>query len=83
MGDWLSHQDYEHVRGNYPAEKRERLESIGFIFRKQGETGDVILDRKWNAQYKALIQYKNKHGNTKVPNTFEENQSLGKCYFVA
>ena len=81
LGDWLNHQNYEHVKGKYPAEKRERLESIGFVFRKEGETQEVILDRVWKAQYKALIQYKNKHGHAKVPSTFPENQPLGKwCY---
>ena len=80
LGDWLYHQNYEHVKGKYPGEKRKRLESIGFVFRKEGETQEVILDRMWNAQYKALIQYKNVHRNANVPSNFPENQPLGKCY---
>ena len=77
LGDWLTDQ-----RRQYKAwkqvqstqltqERRDKLTSIGFVW-------SVRNRPEWEQRYHELLQYKEKHGDCKVPQHFKPNKSLGK-----
>lgn len=53
------------------AEKREKLESIGFKWRIKDRT-------KWEDRFDELVAFRNAHGHTFVPQHYAENKPLGK-----
>lgn len=77
LGDWVTDQ-----RRQYKAwkqgqstqltqERRDKLEAIGFAW-------SVRNRPEWEQRYHELLQYKEKHGDCKVPQHYKLNKSLGK-----
>lgn len=66
-------------------ERRQRLESIGFIWaaregEKGTEPGRIIrnsYDDQWDSMFDKLKEYKEKYGNCLVPKRYKENPRLG------
>jgi len=68
LGPWVNIQ---RVRcNNLTAERKHRLDSIGFIWDAQ--------DARWKEIYERLVAYKKKYKSTCVPNLYKADQQLGK-----
>lgn len=66
-------------------ERIERLNQVGFVWKLRPKIDRVELLRAyntarsnqcWETQYAALLQYKSRFGDCKVPRSWEENQTL-------
>jgi hypothetical protein len=65
--------------------RRERLESVGFIWsaregEKGNETGRITrnsYDDQWDAMFLRLKEYKDKHADCLVPKRYKEDPKLG------
>jgi Helicase associated domain len=52
-------------------ERQRKLEDLGFVW--------VVRNRpEWNNRYQELLQYREKYGDTKVPQHYKEISGLGK-----
>ena len=52
-------------------ERQRKLEELGFVW--------VVRNRpEWNNRYHELLQYREKYGDTKVPQHYKEISGLGK-----
>jgi len=77
LGDWVTsqRQQYQEYRKGRPTpltkQRKELLDAIGFQFRIRNRP-------EWSSKYDELLQYKEKHGDTRVPQHFKENKALGK-----
>lgn len=69
LGKWVCYQRKR--RTNLSQERRRRLEEIGFVF-------CVRQLESWDAMFDQLVEYKQKHGDCLVPQTYKENPKLGK-----
>jgi hypothetical protein len=77
LGDWVTDQRRQHKAwkqgqsSQLTKDRREKLESIGF-------TWQVRNRPEWELRYHELLQYKQIHGDCKVPQHYKENKALGK-----
>jgi len=77
LGDWVIDQrrQYKLMMQGKPSvldpERQRKLEALGFVW--------VVRNRpEWNNRYSELLAYKEKHGDTKVPQHYKETPGLGK-----
>jgi len=77
LGDWVTsqRQQYQEYRKGRPTpltkQRKELLDEIGFQFRIRNRP-------EWGSKYDELLEYKEKHNDTRVPQHFKENKALGK-----
>jgi hypothetical protein len=67
LGKWVANQ-----RSKYPhlsAERRRRLDCLGFVI--------VTHEEKWDAMLERLQDYKRKNGDCRVPARYEQDPKLG------
>ena len=72
LGNWVHTQRKEYKKekhGRLTAERKQKLESIGFVFDPQ--------EAQWNEQFANLKDYKDDNGDTNVPQSYPPNPSLG------
>ncbi|KAG7346386.1 helicase domain protein [Nitzschia inconspicua] len=77
LGDWVTSQRqqyHEYVQGKptpLTKQRKELLDEIGFQWRIRNRP-------EWTMKYEELIKYKEKHGDTRVPQHYSDNRALGK-----
>ena len=77
LGDWVTDQRRQYkawTQGQttqLTQERRDKLEAIGFAWKVRNRP-------EWEQRYHELLQYKDKHGDCKVPQHYKPNKSLGK-----
>jgi hypothetical protein len=69
LGRWVRTQRQAKKDEKLSQERIQRLETLGFIW--------DTLEISWEQMFKALFQYKNKHGHCNVPSPNSENPQLG------
>ena len=75
LGQWVAfqrqclEQKLEKTGDQMYVDRRERLNAIGFEW-------SFALEENWNNMFQALQQYKEKHGDFRVPYTYEGPQNL-------
>jgi Helicase associated domain len=75
----------EEISYRLTEERRQRLESIGFIWSaREGEKGPDAnritrnsYDDQWDAMFEQLKEFKQKFGNCLVPKRYKDNPKLG------
>ena len=67
---WAGQQRKAFQNGKLPPQRESLLREIGFVFDPQ--------EASWWNNYELLCQYKEKHGDTRVPQHYSENRALGK-----
>ena len=73
---WVQQHRLEHRRGILPAGVVRRLDAIGFEWTKGRRTGPK-LEAAWARNFKALLQFKRKHGHTRVSERKYGRRGLG------
>lgn len=77
LGDWVTsqRQQYQEYTKGRPTpltkQRKELLDEIGFQFRIRNRP-------EWSSKYEELLQYKEKNGDTRVPQHYKANKALGK-----
>ncbi|PYK19450.1 MAG: hypothetical protein DME55_04750, partial [Verrucomicrobia bacterium] len=69
LGRWVGQQRFRRSTGKLSAERIQRLNSIGFNWN--------TTDSSWEAMFAALIEYRQRFGNCRVPHEWSENAALG------
>ncbi|CAB9525712.1 helicase [Seminavis robusta] len=71
LGIWVNNQRRNMKNGTFRArpDRKAKLEDLGFVWDPQ--------EHFWDAQYNALVKYKEEHGDTLVPKDYPENKELG------
>ncbi|MHB8522840.1 MAG: DEAD/DEAH box helicase [Limisphaerales bacterium] len=67
---WVSQQRSLLARGKIDAERRAKLDALGFSW--SGE----MTDRRWEEMYQSLKNYHTQHGNPDVPHRWKEDMKL-------
>eukprot|EP00534_Pseudo-nitzschia_fraudulenta_P012814 CAMPEP_0201219670 /NCGR_PEP_ID=MMETSP0851-20130426/191195_1 /ASSEMBLY_ACC=CAM_ASM_000631 /TAXON_ID=183588 /ORGANISM="Pseudo-nitzschia fraudulenta, Strain WWA7" /LENGTH=434 /DNA_ID=CAMNT_0047509361 /DNA_START=30 /DNA_END=1334 /DNA_ORIENTATION=+ len=77
LGDWVTsqRQQYQEYTKGKPTpltkQRKELLDEIGFQFRIRNRP-------EWSSKYEELLTYKEKNGDTRVPQHYKANKALGK-----
>ena len=77
LGDWVTSQRqqyHEYVQGKptpLTKARKDALDGIGFQWRIRNRP-------EWGSKFEELVNYKAKHGDTRVPQHYAENRALGK-----
>jgi hypothetical protein len=71
LGSWVHHQKVAWRKGSLLADRRAKLEEIGFL------TSNGQPDVSWDTRYNELIAYKNEFGDCEVPRHYDANKKLG------
>jgi len=77
LGDWVTDQRRQHKAwkagkaSQLTTERRTKLEELGFAWQVRNRP-------EWDQRYQELLDYKDKHGDCKVPQHYRENKALGK-----
>lgn len=77
LGDWVVAQRTQHglmlagKESHMTPRRKALLDEIGFVWQIRKRPG-------WEARYEELVEFKSKHGHTKVPQNYPENKALGK-----
>ena len=69
LGFWLSNQRQTEARGKLLPERRAALRRVGVVF--------DIQEAQWNASFAALVEFKRRHGHTRVPRHCRKPHGLG------
>lgn len=70
LGIWVVQQRVSHKSDRVPREKRRLLDLIGFNWSPKAHT--------WRANYLAMVAYREKHGDCRVPQEWAEDKRLAK-----
>jgi len=77
LGSWVMSQRRESILdGRMKQERRDRLNSIGFVWSVRPFLGSKFLDKKWNNKYEELVSFQREHGHCRVSMT-HSGGSLG------
>lgn len=63
LGTWVNNQRNAYKNKKISDEKIKLLDDIGFVLN--------VVEYEWERKYNALVNYKDKHGTTKVPKPYE------------
>jgi hypothetical protein len=67
--------------GTLPDERRQKLESIDFVFQYNAKRKETSFTAKqvqqWSARYDQLAEFVHSHGNCLVPFKYDANRPLG------
>jgi hypothetical protein len=69
LSAWLNTQRQCKKNGKLTPERKQRLERIGVLWNPR--------DAFWEEMFRALLDYRHKHGNCNVPRSWVENPKLG------
>jgi superfamily II DNA or RNA helicase len=70
LGGWVSEQRKAYKKGYLSADKKQRLDALGFIWN--------TLDHRWNFFFKELCKFKNEHKHCLVPDNYiQGGENLG------
>ena len=61
-------------QGALPSDKKQQLQDIGFTLK---DPSIEMYDRKWQTMLERLVEYKDKHGDCRVPARYLEDKKLG------
>lgn len=67
LGIWVSNQRQWMKRGSLRADRKSKLDSIGFVWELKGGSKASNFDSQWNDQFELIIKYKQKHGHCNIP----------------
>lgn len=70
LGIWVNKQRCNRLI--LPPNKVAALESVGF------DWGKKLGESAWNSKFNALVDYKTKHGDCRVPTKWPQDKSLGR-----
>ena len=73
LGRWRRAQHVAQKGGKLPADRRERLEAIGFVWK---DTGKRKVNR-WEKLFAQLLQFRERFGHCQVPVRWKEDLPLG------
>jgi len=59
-------------------ERRDKLNSIGFVWRVRESYRTPKLDKQWNDKFERLKQYKREHGDCLAPKRYEDDPQLAR-----
>ena len=71
LAAWVAQQRYQKKRSPLTADRRRRLDEIGFVWIPDA------YDKAWEARFDELLCYRAKFGNANVPQNWSENPTLG------
>jgi len=79
LGDWVKTQRRVYKDNRMKAERKERLESIGFVWNVDKKTLSHTskADQKWDEMFHRLSRYKQQYGDCLVPHTYVHDRLLG------
>ena len=69
LGHWVDKQRSNYKKNNLRPDRIEKLEEIGFVWEPQ--------EVSWSERFNELLDYIKKHGNSLVPQDYEQNVTLG------
>jgi len=69
LGSWVNNQRRLLKKGNFPPDRLQKLQSIGFVSDK--------LEDQWNNMYDKLVAYQHEYGDTHVPKKYDADPQLG------
>ena len=81
LATWVSKQRKTNKKGRLPADKVERLDQIGFLWKVNNMREDrdtSHLEEQFHEVYNKLVAYKNEHGDCMVPRSNESDLSLAR-----
>jgi len=70
LGAWVKSQKIMHSNEKLASNRVLRLESIGFVW-------SLPRHVAWESKFQLLLEYKTQHGNTLVPQKYDQNPRLG------
>jgi hypothetical protein len=73
LGKWVIGQRHNRQKGQLSEERKEKLDSIGFIWSKKAMTDSQL----WEFRFQQLVEYKSQHGDCNVPTQNDQNPQLG------
>lgn len=73
LPDWLREQRQLACRGKLKPEYRRRLEQLGVVWR--------LREVRWEEMFAALKRFQEKHGHTRVPETWTDDPRLPRWVF--
>jgi ribosomal protein L24E len=73
LGEWVAKQRQFHKSGSLNEERIAKLNEVGFVW----EAGNQWTDQRWEDRFLHLLEFKEKHGHTLVPQRFKQNPQLG------
>jgi hypothetical protein len=77
LGRWVSQERQNYKKGHLSQDRIDQLESIGFVWRLEGEDLSQLLrdDKTWESAFQRLVMYKDQHGDVNVPNRYKDGGS--------
>ena len=69
LGTWVSQQRRNIKNNKLTPERIYKLDEIGFVWEP--------FEDSWNEMFQQIVDYKDEHGDTLVPNSYAENRQLG------
>lgn len=73
LASWIKVQRAEARRGNLTADMKARLDSLGFDWNPKDE-----LKTKWDERFAQLVEFRSRHGHTRVPVGCKTHPALGR-----
>ena len=73
LGQWVAAQRrVSTVDDKTKQERRDKLNSIGFVWSVRERGRSSKWDKRWNDKFERLVQYKQEHGDCLVPQNYKE-----------
>ena len=75
LGRWVNEQRCQNMRGLLRQDRKDILTNIGFVWKVASRKGELKLHEnadsqaRWAYCFRQLVEYKNEHGDFKVPTT--------------
>lgn len=77
LAKWVTLQRQQYLDGKLSAERSDRLEALGFVWKP----GRIALDVLWERRFAELTEYHRRFGHTHVPAKWKENPVLGSWHW--
>lgn len=78
LAGWVSNQREAHRNGTLRADRRERLEAIGFVWKDTGRSKAQL----WEDRFAQLLRFRERFGHCHVPAKWKEDVPLGHWVHV-
>lgn len=80
LGVWVLNQrdNYYFSKGNYPKERIDALEELGFNWNRWGRNRIKARKDAWDEQFNKLVEYIQEHGHSNISQHDKEHERLGK-----
>ncbi|KAG7358180.1 helicase domain protein [Nitzschia inconspicua] len=83
LGRWVIKQRSLRKRKDYSIQRAEKLDSIGFVWTLDAEARSHLStncpeskhEKTWESTYQRLVKFRNKHGHTMVPQSFNDGDN--------